>query len=108
MPKKIYVGNLDYKVTEEDLREVFEKIGEAQSVKIVTDVVTGRSKGFGFVEMSSNEDAEKAISTLNGTTLMGRPLTVNEARPQQPRGARGFWDRQGKSGSRGSGPGNWR
>lgn len=108
MPKKIYVGNLDYKVTEEDLREVFEKIGEAQSVKIVTDVVTGRSKGFGFVEMSSNEDAEKAISTLNGTTLMGRPLTVNEARPQQPRGARGFGDRQGKSGRRGSGPGNWR
>jgi RNA recognition motif-containing protein len=108
MSKKIYVGNLDYKVTEEELREIFEKIGETQSVKIITDVVTGRSKGFGFVEMSSNEDAEKAISTLNGTTLLGRPLTVNEARPQQPRGARGFGDRQGKSSRRGSGPGNWR
>lgn len=108
MSKKIYVGNLDYKVTEEELREVFEKIGETQSVKIITDVVTSRSKGFGFVEMSSNEDAEKAISSLNGTSLMGRPLTVNEARPQQPRGTRGFGDKQRKPNRRGSGPGNWR
>ena len=108
MSKKLYVGNLDYKVTEEELREVFEKIGETQSVKIITDVVSGRSKGFGFVEMSSDEDAEKAIATLNGTPLIGRTLTVSEARPQQPRGTRGFGDRQRKSGRRGSGPGNWR
>jgi len=81
MSKKIYVGNLPYKAGEDALGEVFAKIGEIQSVKIITDITTGRSKGFGFVEMTSDEDAEKAISTLNGTTLMDRTLIVNEARP---------------------------
>lgn len=108
MAKKIYVGNLSYKVNEETLRDVFAKIGEVQSVKIIIDSAIGRSKGFGFVEMASDEDAEKAISSLNGSTLLDRTLTVNEARPQtfkdrtdSRRGQRGF-----NVGGRKSG--NWR
>jgi RNA recognition motif-containing protein len=106
MSKKIYVGNLSYKVDEDALRTLFATIGEVQSVKIITDFVTGRSKGFGFVEMNSDEDAEKAISTLNGTTLMDRPLAINEARPQTDSGS----GRGGQKGSytRGRGSGNWR
>ena len=97
MAKKIYVGNLSYKVGEEMLREAFLKNGEVLSVKIITDPATGRSKGFGFVEMASDEEGEKAIASLNGTTLLDRTLTVNEARPQKDRGGRG-----------GRKPGNWR
>ena len=82
MSKKLYVGNLPYGAAEDDLREVFEKIGEVQSVKIVTDPATGRSRGFGFVEMASNEDADRAIATLNGTKVMERAIIVSEARPQ--------------------------
>lgn len=83
MSKKIYVGNLPYKTDEESVKEMFEKVGEVTSVKIITDPSTGRSKGFGFVEMASDEAAEKAISSLNGTTLMDRTLVVSEARPQR-------------------------
>jgi RNA recognition motif-containing protein len=108
MSKKIYVGNLSYKVDEDALRTLFATIGEVQSVKIITDFVTGRSKGFGFVEMNSDEDAEKAISTLNGTTLMDRPLTINEARPQTDRGRTGGRGGQKGSYSRGRGSGDWR
>lgn len=109
MSKKIYVGNLHFRVDEDTLKEFFAKIGEIQSVKIITDVTTGRSKGFGFIEMTSDEDAEKAISALNGTILMGRPLTVNKARPQQAfRNRRNFRERHKKSYRRGSGLGNWR
>ncbi|MDP2168284.1 MAG: RNA-binding protein [Thermodesulfovibrionales bacterium] len=97
MSKKLYVGNLSYNVDEESLREMFAKIGEVQSVKIITDVATGRSKGFGFVEMTSDEDSKKAIDTLNGTSLMERNITVSEARPQTEKG--------GQRGGRGSGPG---
>ena len=67
MAKKLYVGNLPYTVTEDELREVFARNGEVQSVRIITDAATGRSKGFGFVEMTSDEDADKAIATLGGT-----------------------------------------
>jgi RNA recognition motif-containing protein len=81
------------------LKEVFGKIGEVLSAKIITDSATGRSKGFGFVEMASDEDADKAISSLNGTTLMDRALTVNEARPQRERG--GFGGGGGGKGGRG-------
>lgn len=103
MGKKLYVGNLSYKMDEETLREAFGRIGEVQSVRIITEASTGRSKGFGFVEMSSDADAEKAISELNGSTLMDRTLTVNEARPQTDRpGGRGGFDRGGRK------PGNWR
>lgn len=109
MGKKIYVGNLDYKADEESLRGIFAEVGEVESVKIIKDPATGRSKGFGFVEMASDEDAQKAISSLNGKTFMDRALTVNEARPQTDRprtggaGRRGF-DRSGG----GRKPGSWR
>jgi len=112
--KKIYVGNLSYKMSEEDLKEVFAKIGEVQSAKIITDAATGRSKGFGFVEMTSDEDADKAISSLNGTNLMDRTITVSEARPQREKGsfaggAGGRDKRKGFDSSRGGRkPGNWR
>jgi RNA recognition motif-containing protein len=98
MAKKIYVGNLSYRADEESLRELFAQSGEVLSVKIITDAATGRSKGFGFVEMSSDEEGEKAISSLNGTTFMERALTVSEARPQKERSE----NRGGRK------PGNWR
>jgi RNA recognition motif-containing protein len=82
MAKKLYVGNLSYNTHDEDLREAFSKIGEVLSVTLIVDQATGRSKGFGFVEMASDEDAEKAISTMNGTNFMDRTITVNEARPK--------------------------
>ncbi|MDA8083081.1 MAG: RNA-binding protein [Nitrospiraceae bacterium] len=117
MAKNIYVGNLSYTVTEDDIREAFGKIGEIQSVRLIKDNVTGRSKGFGFVEMGSDEDADRAIATLNGTMLMDRAINVSEARPQtnKPRPGGGGGMRRpggggGKSfGSRGDkGTGRWR
>ena len=90
MGKKLYVGSIPFNATEDSLRELFSSIGEVESVRIITDADTGRSKGFGFVEMSSEEDAKKAIEQLNGKTFMERALIVNEARPQQPREGRGF------------------
>lgn len=90
MGKKLYVGSIPFNATEESLRDLFTSIGEVEAVKIITDADTGRSKGFGFVEMSSAEDAKKAIEQLNGKTFMERALIVNEARPQQPREGRGF------------------
>lgn len=90
MSKKLYVGSISFNATEESLQELFSSIGEVESVKIITDQETGRSKGFGFVEMSSAEDAKKAIDQLNGTKFMERALIVNEARPQQPRERKGF------------------
>jgi cold-inducible RNA-binding protein len=98
MAKKLYVGNLSYNIMEEDLRNVFTPIGEVQSVKIITDAATGRSKGFGFVEMANDEDADKAITTLNGTNVMDRAINVSEARPQTDRGGRG--ERPGGRGGR--------
>jgi RNA recognition motif-containing protein len=95
MSKRIYVGNLSFQTTEDDLSALFEQIGQVESVNIITDRDTGRSKGFGFVEMS-DADAEKAIARLNGTEVGGRSLTVNEARPREDRGGRG-----GPSGGRG-------
>ena len=89
MAKKLYVGNLPYTVSEEELRELFEKFGEVQSAKIIKDNATGRSKGFGFVEMAADEAAEKAIADLNGSSLKERAIVVNEARPQTDRGGRG-------------------
>ncbi|RJQ44205.1 MAG: RNA-binding protein [Nitrospiraceae bacterium] len=89
MGKKLYVGSIPFQATEDDLRELFSKAGEVESVKIITDMQSGQSKGFGFVEMASEEDATKAIADLNGATLMERTIVVNEARPQQPRDRRG-------------------
>ncbi|HKL31076.1 MAG TPA: RNA-binding protein [Tangfeifania sp.] len=79
----IYVGNLDFKVEENDLQEVFQEYGSVSSTKIITDKFTGRSKGFGFVEMDDNEAANKAISELNGSQLENRDMVVNEARPRK-------------------------
>src|SRR5262249_61621949 len=97
MTKKIFVGNLSFQTTESDLDGLFGQVGNVESVSIITDRMTGRSKGFGFVEMS-NEDADNAIQKLNGTEFGGRTLTVNEARPPAKRefgtggggGGRGF------------------
>ncbi len=86
MNLKLYVGNIPFGASEEDLKKLFSEVGEVQSVKIVTDSYSGRARGFGFVEMTSQEDVKKAISLLNGKTLMDRALIVNEARPQKKRG----------------------
>lgn len=106
MGNKLYVGNLSYSVTDEDLKELFSKIGEVASAKVITDAASGRSKGFGFVEMTSEADAAKAITELNGQSFQERALTVSEARPQRERsgggrGSRGF-DRGGRK------PDRWR
>ena len=87
MAKRIYVGNLSFQTTEDDLRDMFAQAGPVDSVRIIVDRNTGRSKGFAFVEMS-DDAAEKAIAQFNGKELKGRTLTVNEARPMEPRGER--------------------
>jgi cold-inducible RNA-binding protein len=103
MAKKLYVGNLSYNTKEEDLREAFSKIGEVMSATLIIDKASGRSKGFGFVEMASDEDAAKAIASLNGTAFMDRTITVNEAKPKTEgsgpggRGDRGGYGGGGKS-----------
>ena len=93
MNNKLYVGGLPYSVTDTQLEETFAAHGTVESARVITDRMTGRSRGFGFVEMSSPEEAEEAIQKLNGTDLEGRSLTVNEAKPQQPRsdGGGGRW-----------------
>jgi len=85
MNNKLYVGGLPYSVTDTQLEEIFAAHGTVESARVITDRMTGRSRGFGFVEMSSPEEAEEAIQKLNGTDLEGRSLTVNEAKPKQPR-----------------------
>lgn len=85
----IYVGNMSYEVREDDLREAFGRFGEVKSVNIITDRYNGMSKGFGFVEMPSEEEAKAAIEGLNGKSLKGRDLSVNEARPRQHNRDRG-------------------
>src|SRR4030095_15513164 len=85
MGSKLYVGSLPYSVNEQQLVDLFSKYGSVSSAKIISDKYSGQSKGFGFVEMGSDEDAQKAITGLNGTQLEGRTLVVNEARPQEPR-----------------------
>ena len=83
----IYVGNLAYSVTEDDLKNAFEAFGKVDRVSIITDKFSGQSKGFGFVEMSGDKDAEQAIKALNGTDLKGRNIKVNEAKPKTDRPA---------------------
>lgn len=84
----IYVGNLAYSVTEEDLQKAFEAFGKVDKVSIITDKFSGQSKGFGFVEMPDAKEAEQAIKALNGTDLKGRDIKVNEAKPKTDRPAR--------------------
>ena len=90
MGRKLYVGNLPYSATEQTLRETFSQCGTVDSVTMITDRDTGRSKGFGFVEMSSDSEAQKAIQELNGSTLEDRQIKVNEAKPKAPRGGGGY------------------
>ncbi len=90
MAKKLYVGGLSYDTTEDSLKEAFAKAGAVESAIIITDKMSGRSKGFGFVEFSSDEDAQKAIEMWNGKEFEGRSLTVNEARPMEERPRRDF------------------
>jgi RNA recognition motif-containing protein len=85
----IYVGNLSYRMTEDELHQAFAEFGEVTSAKIITDRDTGQSKGFGFVEMPNQSEAEAAISALNETDVQGRNLRVNEARPRPDRGGQG-------------------
>jgi RNA recognition motif-containing protein len=87
MNLKLYVGNLPFGASEEDLKKFFSEAGTVQSVKIIIDAYSGRPKGFGFVEMASEEDTQKAISLLNGKTMMERALIVSEARPQKKEGS---------------------
>jgi RNA recognition motif-containing protein len=89
MGAKIYVGGLPYSTTEQQLSDLFAVHGAVASSRIITDKFTGQSRGFGFVEMSSDSEAQAAITALNGTELGGRTLTVNEARPQEPRSGGG-------------------
>ncbi len=85
MAKKLYVGNLSYDMTEDALKDTFSQAGNVESAIIIKDKMSGRSKGFGFVEMSTDEEAQKAIEMLNGKEFDGRALTVNEARPMEER-----------------------
>lgn len=106
--KNIFVGNLSFNTNEDELRQIFESYGQVDRVSILTDRDTGRSRGFGFVEMTSDEDGEKAIAALNGSQFGGRTINVNEARPKSDRGGGGFGggggrgrgDREGRGGGR--------
>ena len=97
---KLYVGGLPYSVTEDQLRDIFAAHGTVESAVVISDRMTGRSKGFGFVEMGSQEEAQSAMDNLNQTQLEGRSLTVNEAKPRQPRTG-------GGGGGGGGGRGGW-
>lgn len=99
MNNKLFVGNLPYTATEEELKEAFAQAGTVVSVKIIMDRDTGRSKGFGFVEMSSEAEAGTALEKLNNADYAGRPISVSIARPQEPRSGGG--DRGGRGGGRG-------
>jgi RNA recognition motif-containing protein len=100
MGAKIYVGGLPYSTTEQQLSDLFAAHGSVASARIITDKFTGQSRGFGFVEMSSDSEAQAAITALNGTQFGGRTLTVNEARPQEPRSGGGGGGRGGFGGGR--------
>jgi RNA recognition motif-containing protein len=111
MAKNIYVGNLVWECTADDLLALFQEHGKVTRAQVITDRETGRSRGFGFVEMDNDAEAQKAIDALNGTEYNGRPLTVNEARPREERGGGGGGGRGyggGGGGGRGYGGGGGR
>lgn len=103
MAKKLYVGNISYQTTEDDLNTLFSQAGNIESVKIINDQYSGRSKGFGFVEFSTQEEADKAVSMFNGYALGERKLIVNEARPQAPKRSGGGFGGGGGGGGGGRG-----
>lgn len=105
MGKKLYVGNLSYETSSSDLEKMFSEHGTVQSAEVISDRMTGQSKGFGFVEMASDSEAQSAISALNGTDHRGRALTVNEARPREPRAGGGGGGGGGRGGYGGGGGG---
>ena len=107
MGKKLYVGNLSYGVTDSTLAQLFEAHGTVQSAQVIMDRDTGRSKGFGFVEMGSDAEAQAAIAALNGKDMEGRSLTVNEARPREERGGGGGGGGRGHGGGGGGGRGGY-
>jgi len=111
MAAKLFVGNLSFQATEEDLRELFAQAGTVETVRIITDQFTGRPRGFGFVEMTTKEEATKAVEMLNGRLFRDRNLVVDEARPQPQRGPGGGGGGAGRDrGARpgGGGGGGWR
>ena len=105
MPSKLYVGNLAYDVTQEDLTEFFSQVGAVQSAAVISDKFSGQSRGFGFVEMSNSEEADRAIETLNDTELKGRRIKIDRARETAPRsgGGGGGGDRRRGGGGGGGG-----
>ena len=109
MGTKLYVGNLPFSTTENELQELFAQAGAVQEVTLMQDKFTGKSRGFAFVTMSSEQEAQNAISQLNGKAIVGRPLTVNDARPREPRpaggGGRGYGGGGGGYGGGGGGGG---
>lgn len=105
MSNKLYVGNLSFRVTSEDLEEYFKAAGSVDSANVVIDRETGRSRGFGFVEMATEEEANAAIAQFNGQDYDGRNIVVNEARPREERGGGGGGGRRGNAG--GYGGGGW-
>lgn len=110
MSNKLYVGNLSFRVTSEDLQEYFGAAGEVESANVVMDRETGRSRGFGFVEMASEDAANSAIAQFNGQEYDGRNMVVNEARPREDRGGgggRGGRGDRGSGGGYGGGGGRW-
>jgi cold-inducible RNA-binding protein len=111
MGTKLYVGNLPFSTTENELQELFAQAGAVQEVTLMQDKFTGKSRGFAFVTMSSEQEAQNAISQLNGKAIEGRPLTVNEARPREPRpaggGGRGYGGGGGGYGGGGGGGGGY-
>jgi RNA recognition motif-containing protein len=104
---KLYVGNLNFKTTGEDLQELFGQVGTVESASVVMDRDTGRSRGFGFVEMATKEEGEAAIAQFNGKEFGGRNLSVNEARPREDRGGGGGGGRGGYGGGGGGGRGGY-
>jgi RNA recognition motif-containing protein len=106
MGTKLYVGGLPYSTTEQQLTELFSPHGSVTSAKVITDKFTGQSRGFGFVEMATNEEAQKSITALNGTAMAGRTITVNEAKPQEKRTGGGGGGGGGYGGGGGGGGGD--
>ncbi|MGH7157516.1 MAG: RNA recognition motif domain-containing protein [Candidatus Saccharimonadales bacterium] len=100
MATKLFVGSLSYQATDDDLRAAFEPFGQVTSAKVITDRDTGRSKGFGFVEMNSDDEAKTAIKEMDGKELAGRAIVVNEARPQENRERRSFGGGNDRGGNR--------
>ncbi len=108
MANKLFVGSLSFNVTDATLGEAFAQAGSVVSAKVIMDRMTGRSKGFGFVEMASQEEANKAIEMWNGKPIDGRPVVVNEARPMEPRSGGGGGGYRGGGGYQGGGSGGYR